>query len=108
VTGETTSSTFPTTPGATNPSGIKGFIAKANPTGTHLVYSTLVGMPGNSVAVDGVSNAYLTDGGTALVKFTSGPPACAVAALIPGPPARLKVVAACRPGSRQSDGDFVE
>ncbi len=67
VTGETTSTNFPTTPGAfqTTLSGSNdAFVTKLNPTGSALVYSTYLG--GSSfegsegIAVDFAGNAYVT------------------------------------------------
>jgi hypothetical protein len=66
VTGLTNSSTFPTTPGAfqTNPGccGFTVFITKFNPTGSSLVYSTVLGgnSYGRAIAVDSEGSAYVT------------------------------------------------
>jgi hypothetical protein len=74
VTGDTNSSNFPTTPGAFQTSlggGIcdtvpcaDAFITKLNPTGSGLVYSTLLGGnnddQGSGIVVDTAGNAYLT------------------------------------------------
>jgi Beta-propeller repeat len=78
VTGETSSSNFPTTPGAVQaadpatpmgqalPAGEEeGFVTELNPTGTALVYSSYLGgnnvtTLGNAIAVDGAGNAYVT------------------------------------------------
>jgi uncharacterized repeat protein (TIGR01451 family) len=66
VTGQTSSSDFPTTPGAfdTTYGGIDAFAVKLNPAGTALVYSTYLGGTGTddgrSVAVDGAGGAYVT------------------------------------------------
>jgi uncharacterized protein (TIGR03437 family) len=67
VTGETYSTDFPTTSGALRirpGRGFDGFLAKLNPAGAALVYSTLVGGGQNNrsldVAVDAGGNAYLT------------------------------------------------
>jgi hypothetical protein len=62
-----TSAGFPTTPGAfqlTNPGTADGFVAKLNPAGSALVYSTYLGgsdedFP-NDIAVDQAGNAFLT------------------------------------------------
>ncbi len=69
VTGDTTSPDFPTTSGAYNtkfPSSctgqcIDGFVAKLNPAGTALIYSTFLGgASGSGIAVDTAGNAYVT------------------------------------------------
>ncbi|HAX80699.1 MAG TPA: hypothetical protein DCY88_33905, partial [Cyanobacteria bacterium UBA11372] len=68
VTGNTASSNFPTTAGAYDTSYNGGnadvFLTKINPTGTALVYSTLLGGSGadyaSGIAVDSSGNAYLT------------------------------------------------
>jgi hypothetical protein len=67
VTGYTSSTNFPTTPGAfqtTNGGRNDAFVTKLNPTGTGLVYSTYLGGgdrdSGNGIAVDTSSNAYVT------------------------------------------------
>jgi len=70
VTGFTASSNFPTTPGAfqtTYGGGVRDtFVAKVNPAGSGLVYSTYLGGSGNdggtaaSIAVDAAGNAYVT------------------------------------------------
>src|SRR5437588_748149 len=67
VTGSTTSPDFPTTAGAfqTTPSGNNdAFVAKINPSGSALVYSTYLGGNANDygygIAVDGSGNAYVT------------------------------------------------
>jgi hypothetical protein len=78
VTGETTSSTFPTTPGAfqTAFGGGMGnaFVTKLNPAGTALAYSTYLGGSGrgNGIAVDAAGNAYVT-GGTSSGNFPTTP-----------------------------------
>ncbi|MBM3747347.1 MAG: hypothetical protein FJW34_16295, partial [Acidobacteria bacterium] len=66
VTGSTESSNFPTTAGAfdtTANGGTDVFVAKLNPTGTALVYSTFLGGSGLdagwAVAVDSVGSAYV-------------------------------------------------
>ena len=67
VTGDTTSTDFPTTTGAfqtTYRGGGDAFVTKLNPTGTALVYSTYLGGTGDDVgfgiAVDTAGNAYVT------------------------------------------------
>jgi hypothetical protein len=72
VTGFTSSTDFPITPGAfqtTNGRGGKGFVTKFNPTGSALVYSTFLGGTGqdyfggdhgSGIAVDSSGNAYVT------------------------------------------------
>ncbi len=67
VTGETSSSNFPTTPGAFRPS-INGyedaFVAKLNPAGSGLTFATFLGGSssdtGVAIAVDGTGSAYVT------------------------------------------------
>jgi hypothetical protein len=76
ATGTTDSATFPTTPGAFQPTNGGGdsdaFLSKINPTGSGLVYSTYLGGAaeddGNDVAVDAQGNAYVT-GTTASANF---------------------------------------
>jgi hypothetical protein len=74
------STDFPTTPGAfqrTLSGGLDGFLAKLNPTGTALVYSTYLGDTGvnggTGIAADAAGAAYVT-GGTEAAGFpiTSG------------------------------------
>jgi Bacterial Ig-like domain (group 3)/Beta-propeller repeat/Transmembrane protein 131-like N-terminal len=72
VTGFTSSTDFPITPGAfqtTNGRGGKGFVTKFNPTGSALIYSTFLGGTGldyfggdhgYGIAVDSSGNAYVT------------------------------------------------
>ena len=63
VTGKTAATDFPTTAGAvqTNYGGGDAFVAKLNPAGTALIYSTyLNGASGNGIAVDSAGNAYVT------------------------------------------------
>jgi hypothetical protein len=71
VTGQTFSSTFPTTTGVVQPScnscssgSSDAFVTVVNPTGSAYVYSTFVGGSGGDVgdgiAVDSTGNAYLT------------------------------------------------
>lgn len=73
---------FPTTPGApqtVNHGGFDAFITKLNPSGTSLVYSTLLGGSGDEnlggIAVDAGGNAYVA-GDTTSIDFptTSGAP----------------------------------
>src|SRR5439155_21659353 len=80
VTGDTSSTNFPTTPGVfrTAYAGDRdAFVTKLNATGTGLVYSTYFGGNdhdfGQGIAVDSVGNAYVT-GDTASTNFptTSG------------------------------------
>jgi Bacterial Ig-like domain (group 3)/Beta-propeller repeat len=80
VTGYTTSTNFPTTSGAfqtTLHGGTNAFVTKLNTGGTGLVYSTYLGGNttdvGESIAVDGSGNAYVT-GYTTSTNFptTSG------------------------------------
>jgi hypothetical protein len=67
VTGITSSTDFPTTPGAfrsTYAGEQDGFVTKLNPSGSALVYSGFLGGTGqdqvNGIAVDGGGNAYVT------------------------------------------------
>ncbi len=67
VSGETSSSTFPTTVGAaqtTNAGNTDAFVSKLNPTGTALVYSTFLGGAGDDLAtgigIDDTGNAYVS------------------------------------------------
>jgi Beta-propeller repeat len=69
VTGFTSSTDFPTTPGAFQPvlnGAINAFVIKLNPAGSALVYSTFLGGDGVDVglgiAADAVGNAYVTGG----------------------------------------------
>lgn len=62
VSGYTSSKNFPTTPGALRESGSGGFVAKLDPTGSALVYSTLIGGATthvSSIGVDAAGNAYV-------------------------------------------------
>lgn len=77
VTGTTSSANFPTTTGAmqtANGGGTDAFVAKLNPTGSALVYSSYLGGSGNEegfgIAVNSSGNAYLT-GITASTNFTT-------------------------------------
>ena len=79
VTGGTNSTNFPTTPGAFQPTlGGNGnaFVAKFNPTGSALVYSTYLGGSGgdgsSGIALDGSGSAYVT-GYTGSNNFPSTP-----------------------------------
>ncbi len=82
VTGQTSSTDFPTTAGALQPSpgsGVNVFVAKLNPTGSELIYSTYLGgglgnQKGNAIAVDSIGNAYLT-GRTTAPDFPTTPSA---------------------------------
>lgn len=69
VAGYTSSSEFPTTPGAVQSAGpssggTKGFVTELNPSGSGLLYSTYLGGSGEDVAsgiaVDAAGNAYVT------------------------------------------------
>ena len=78
VTGYTTSSDFPTTPGAfqtTYGGSLDAFLTELNPTGTGLVYSTYLGGnsgdSGSGIAVDTSGNAYVT--GNASSRFPTTP-----------------------------------
>jgi hypothetical protein len=80
VTGYTSSSNFPTTPGAFQAvlAGIENaYITKLNAVGTALVYSTYLGGngedSGDCIVIDGAGNTYVT-GGTSSTNFpvTSG------------------------------------
>ncbi len=76
VTGTTTSSDFPTTPGAlqTTAAGGATFLTKLNAAGTALIYSTYLGtvsagVDGYGIAVDAAGNAYVSrDTSTLLVS----------------------------------------
>ena len=79
VGGQTGSGSFPRTPGAFQESkdgGLDAFIAKLNPTGTALVYSTYLGGGNNeqvySIAVDAAGAAYVA-GRTDSTTFTKIP-----------------------------------
>lgn len=68
---------FPTTPNALNPSGCEefcGFVAKLNPSGSSLVYSTYLGVgdvTASAIAVDLFGHAYVT--GTSLFGVPTTP-----------------------------------
>jgi hypothetical protein len=72
VTGNTTSSSFPTTTGAFKTTSDSGgvFVSKLNSTGSALIYSTFLSSnsTGRSIAVDASGNAYVT-GNTAADDF---------------------------------------
>ena len=76
VTGRTAAADFPTTPGAfqtTFGGGDALFVAKLNPEGTALVYSTYInGASGNGIAVDFAGNAYVT-GEASTLNFPTTP-----------------------------------
>jgi beta-propeller repeat-containing protein len=82
VTGNTSSSDFPTTPGAfqttfAGPAGAgDAFVTKLNPTGSALLYSTFLGGNGDDVgigiAIDAIGNAYVA-GGTSSTNFPTTP-----------------------------------
>jgi hypothetical protein len=80
VTGTTTSTNFPTTPGAfqtVNGGGLSdAFVTQLNADGTALVYSTYLGGSGQDegfgIAVDGGGNAYVT-GSTSSTDFPTTP-----------------------------------
>jgi hypothetical protein len=60
VTGHTTSTDVPTTPGVLNAIGGSGFAAKLDPAGARLVYSTYLPAGGDGLALDAGGNAYIT------------------------------------------------
>jgi hypothetical protein len=79
ITGQTSSSDFPTTLGAFNTlsnGSSDGFVTKLNPSGTALVYSTYLGGVGSDwgtgIALDGSGNAYIT-GETQSSNFPTTP-----------------------------------
>jgi len=79
VTGGTSSANFPTTPGAFQPTltgSADAYVAKLNPSGSALVYSTFLGGQrgdfGEGIAVDVNNQAYIT-GGTNSTNFPTTP-----------------------------------
>jgi len=76
VTGQTSSTNFPATPGAFQTAygggNSDGYVAKLNPAGTALVYSTYLGGSGgddgSGIAIDPSGNAFVT-GGTSSTNF---------------------------------------
>jgi len=93
VTGLTSSSDFPTTPGAfmpvcpSNPRWT-AFVTKLNATGTALVYSTYVGgsrQQGQSIAVDSSGSAYITGSTSGGLPTTPGVLGPVFKATIPDP-----------------------
>ncbi len=62
ITGGTSSSDFPVTPGAFQTTCCGAFVTKLNPTASDLVYSTYLGSTGGgvSIAMDSAGNAYIT------------------------------------------------
>ncbi len=80
VSGYTSSTNFPTTPGSfqTTFGGIRdAFVTKLNPTGTGLAYSTFLGGSGDdfgqAIAIDAAGHAYVT-GGTNSSNFPTSNP----------------------------------
>jgi hypothetical protein len=85
LTGGTTSTTFPTTPGAfqtTRPWTWSGFVTKFNATGSGLIYSTYLGgtvngpypyQGGSGIAVDSSGDAYVS-GWTGMTNFPTKNP----------------------------------
>lgn len=78
VAGLTFSSDFPTVAGSfettySSTPGGTGFVSKFNPTGSQLVYSTfLVGANINAVAVNGLSQAFVTGNASSALTTTGG------------------------------------
>jgi hypothetical protein len=108
VAGETSSSDFPVTQGAFQTTyraaqfyGGDGFIAKLNPTGSSLVYSTYFGGNGqdliNGVAVDANGNAYIT-GATSSSDLP-------ITLMAPQPTIGREVTGICPLGTISSCGD---
>lgn len=68
VTGDFASTDFPITPGAFSSSTVRGLLAKVNQTGTGLVWSTRLGIPGSgfhegrAIALDSAGNVILVGG----------------------------------------------
>src|SRR5207247_11113209 len=103
LTGETSSTDFPTTSGAIQtalgggPSDYDAFVTKLDPTGSALIYSTYLGGAdidyGNAIAVDMAGNAYVTGPthssnfpttpGAIQTGFGGGPPGSSQAAFLP-------------------------
>ena len=79
VTGDTSATNFPTTPGAFDTSyhgGRDAFVAKLNPAGSGLAYATFLGGSdgdrGDAIAVDGTGSVYVT-GDTESSDFPATP-----------------------------------
>jgi hypothetical protein len=80
ITGITHSSNFPVTPGAfdtTHEGWWSGFVTKFNPTGSSLIYSTILGASLyddgiHAIAVDGAGNAYVTGATLGDIPTTAG------------------------------------
>jgi len=79
VTGITTATDFPTTPGAFQPAlagSADAFVTKLDPTGSILIYSTYLGGShtdsGSGVALDANRNAYVTGGSSGNFPTTLG------------------------------------
>ena len=80
VTGDTNSPTFPTTAGAfdtTHNGAVDGFVAKLDPAGSALLYSTFIGGAaddyGYSIAADSAGNAFVTgSSGSTTFPTTAG------------------------------------
>ncbi len=74
ITGVAPSPDFPTTPGAfqTTPAGGDGYVAKLDPTGSSLVFSTYIGgAAAYAITLDSARNIYVT--GRALANFPATP-----------------------------------
>ncbi len=81
VSGSTSSSDFPTTPGAFDPiynGALDAFVARLNPAGSALVYATFLGTSGldgaHGIAVDGAGNVFVA-GNTNSADFPTTPDA---------------------------------